>query len=305
MSWRINILVIFLLNCSCQNKVPATQVISEHNYLIEANELITLIDSPNIKILDFRTLEEYNKGHIKGSLHITRKDIEDANFPYSGMMANQIQIENLFSRLGIGSNDTIVVYDNKGMCEASRLWWILYNFNFHRVKMLNGGWTAWENLDGEMTRDRPIVSPTNFRFLNKPSMAYYITKDELSTLLENNVLIIDSRTFDEYSGLQKKNGAFRAGRIPNSIHIDWAESINFTGDQRLKSIEELKNVYDLENIKNKDLIILYCHSGVRSAHTTFVITQLLGFENVKNYDGSWVEWSYFNHLPIENDTYLN
>ena len=102
----------------------------------------------------------------------------------------------------------------------------------------------------------------------------------------------------------KKKGAAKGGRIPKSVHIDWAEAFNYSGDKRIKPVEELKIIYNKLNIKKNDPIIVYCHSGVRSAHTTFVLTQLLGYKNVKNYDGSWTEWSYFNDLPFKKDSVI-
>lgn len=134
-------------------------------------------------------------------------------------------------------------------------------------------------------------------------MKYAISKEEVVTALSKKIILVDTRSFDEFSGKQQKKGASKAGRIPNSIHIDWAEAINFHGNQKIKSVETLTEFYakKLKATKN-DSIILYCHSGVSSAHTTFVLTQLLGYKNVKNYDGSWTEWSYFNDLPFTNDS---
>jgi thiosulfate/3-mercaptopyruvate sulfurtransferase len=120
--------------------------------------------------------------------------------------------------------------------------------------------------------------------------------------LNTNVIVLDTRTIDEFSGKLRKKGATKAGTIPNSIHIDWAETINHNGKKRIKSIQDLENIYSKLHIKKDDPIIVYYHSGARSTHTTFVITQLLGYKNVKNYDCSWTKWSYFNDLPFESNS---
>jgi thiosulfate/3-mercaptopyruvate sulfurtransferase len=300
MNWRINLL-LFLLVWSCQNEKlkPISEV--KTTYLIEASELKLISNQPNIKILDFRNEKAYNKEHIKGALHISRADIEDNSYPYSGMMASQLQIENLFSKFGINTTDTVIVYDDKGLCEAARLWWILQNYNFNNIKLLHGGIKDWISINGITTSKKPKTTATDFKFLETSKMNYYITKEDVKNALNHNVTILDTRSIDEYTGKTHKDGAIKAGRIPNSMNIDWAENMNYTGDKRLKSVKDLENLYKKLNIKKTDSIILYCHSGVRSAHTTFVLTQLLGYENVKNYDGSWTEWSYFNELPFESD----
>jgi thiosulfate/3-mercaptopyruvate sulfurtransferase len=210
----------------------------------------------------------------------------------------------LFGNLGIKTDDTIIVYDDNGLCEASRLWWILQNYDFKNIKMLHGGISAWKLNNGKVTTDLPEVNPSVFRLTENPSMKYYVSKEELREALSKDVLILDTRTEDEFSGQRQKKGAFKSGRLPNSIHIDWAEAVNYNGDMRIKPLQELENIYKKLNIKKDDPIIVYCHSGVRSAHTTFVLTQLLGYKNVKNYDGSWTERSYFNDLPFESDSII-
>ena len=302
MNWRINILLLALFFLSCQKEKKKTVNDLEDGYLIEVAGLKEIINQKNIKLLDFRKKEVYDKEHIVGALNIWRIDIEDATYPYSGIMASKTQIESLFGKLGINTNDTIIIYDDNGLCEASRLWWILQNYDFKNIKMLHGGILEWKSNNGRVTTNIPEVTATEFKLAKNPKMRYYVSKEQVNKALNTNVVVLDTRTIDEFSGKNQKKGAYKRGRIPNSVHIDWTETINYGGDKRIKSLQELEIIYSKLNINKNDSIILYCHSGVRSAHTTFVLTQLLGFNNVKNYDGSWVEWSYFNDLPIERDS---
>lgn len=302
MHLRINLLffLVFLFGC---NKTKLSEI--EPNYLIEAKELKLIVNKQNIKIIDFRKEDFYIREHINGAIHMWRDDIENFSYPYKGMMPSKENIEKLFGSLGITNADTIIVYDNKGMCEGTRLWWILQKYNFKNIKILHGGIEAWKSINGIVNNKIVKMQTTSFKLPKTQNLQYSISKDEILKELNNKTVIIDTRTLDEFSGKQQKNGAFKPGRIPKSIHIDWANAINYEGDKKLKSLKDLSKIYQKKlNIKKNDLIILYCHSGVRSAHTTFVLTQLLGYKNVKNYDGSWIEWSYYNDLPYLNETLI-
>ena len=294
--------MLFLLIISaCKHEKANDFEKVEATYLIEANELKGIAQQPNIKIIDFRKKEIYENEHIVGALNIWRTDIEDSSYPYSGIMASKTQIESLFGQLGITTDDTLIVYDDNGLCEASRLWWILQNYDFKNIKLLHGGISEWKSNNGQVTTEIPKVNTAIFKLNKDPKMQYYVSKEQVSDALNSNVVILDTRTSEEFSGKRQKKGATKAGRIPNSIHIDWAQTINYNGNKHLKSLKELEIIYSELNIKKNDSIIVYCHSGVRSAHTTFVLTQLLGYKHVKNYDGSWTEWSYFNDLPINGN----
>jgi len=309
MNWRISLMLLLFAFTACKedvkNKVDSIKndnEITQSKYLIEADELLKISKEPNIKILDFRKPEFYATGHIEDALNIWRTDIEDTSYPYSGMMPDREQIENLFSRLGINTSDTVVVYDDNALVDSSRLWWILQNYDFTNVRLLNGGISAWKANDGNISTETPIVNKGEFKLTDTPSMKYYISKDEMIIAVANNKLILDTRTNDEFSGKRQKAGAAKGGRIPNSILIDWAEAVNYNGNKKIKSTKDLVKIYSKLAATKKDIIIPYCHSGVRSAHTTFVLTQVLGYKNVKNYDGSWTEWSHFNDLAFEQDS---
>lgn len=286
-------LVLLLVSCT-KNEVPK-------EYLIGIKEFKELSKKSNVKIIDFRKLAAYTDGHIKNSIHIWRSDIEDDSFPYGGMKASKKQLETLFSKLGIDTKDTLLIFDDKGLCDAARLWWVLQYYNFTNVKLLDGGLSALKRAKIPLTTDESKVTTTNFSFSTEVNTAYYASRIQLKRAVKKGAIIIDTRTTDEYLGNVLKKGAFVKGKIPTSQLLDWANSINYSGDQKIKTSLELEEIYAKIGAKKSDTIYVYCHSGVRSAHTTFVLTQRLGYKHVLNYDGSWTEWSYYKNLPLKKD----
>lgn len=301
---RGQLLIVFCLSffiLSCERSSEADLILSQNeNYLIEFDQLQKVIDYEDVKIIDFRRSKQYQQDHIPGALNIWRSDIRSNSFPYGGMKASKEEVELLFSNLGINHGDWIVIYDDMGLCDAARLWWLLQIYNYKKVQLVNGTYASWK-AKHETTSAIPKIHQTDFKFKGTPDYAKYIAKKDVQSSIGKRI-ILDTRTADEFSGKRQKKGAFKGGRIPTSIRIDWAAAINYNGDRKMKTIEELREVYK-DVLKHKeDTIITYCQSGTRSAHTTFVLTQLLGMKHVKNYDGSWIEWSYFNDLPFEKDS---
>lgn len=292
------ITVLITLAVGCKHSVDKTDVAFKHNPLIEADELTNMVNEDSVVVIDMRKKEEYQKGHIPGSVNIWRTDIQTDTLPYSGMISSKKQMETLLGNLGISNNHFLVIYDDKSSCDAARLWWALDFYGFDRTALLHGGIKAWSRV-GQLTQTATQRSYKNFSFPENYSSSRFVDLEALKTQHNHtNMVIIDSRSIEEYNGYYKKTGAYDSGRIPGSIHIDWASNVDMES-QRFKNINDIRANYSM--IDSLATIAVYCHSGVRSAHTTFVLTQLLGYKNVKNYDGSWTEWSY-HKLPLERET---
>lgn len=317
MTWKTSLfLALALIVFSCQDKGKPVRVSADADttaqhkeysgttHLIEADALREILGQPNIKIVHFGREKEYNLGHIKRSVNIWRSDIEDASYPYKGMICSKEQLESLFSAKGISNHDMVIIYDNVASCDAARLWWVLKNYGFENLKILNGGLTAWNEMGGELTTEATITQASEFKLPEISPMSLYVNKEEMLTFVNeiNPPVIFDTRTVNEYSGAQQKSGAKTAGRIPGSLLMDWADCVNYSGDKKFKSIKELEKIYAQVIPDKNQAVVAYCHSGVRSAHTTFVLTELLGYKNVKNYDGSWTEWSHFENYPKTKDS---
>lgn len=306
MNWKISTFIfLFILGVSCKQQEESPKennaiIHVQKTPLVEAEVLKSNLDNLEYTIVDFRKPEQFKKGHLPNAINIWRNDIENPDSPYKGVIASKEQLEKLFSKLSIKNEDTLLIYDDRGLCDAARLWWVLNTYNFTKVKLLNGGLRAWQKAGGQLTTAIPTRGHSNFKLSAKNEMLFYTTKEEIKH--KPNWILIDARTHDEFSGKRQKLGASTAGRIPNSRFLDWSETVDYEGTMRFKSLEELAQLYNKLGVAKNDTIVTYCHTGVRSAHTTFVLTQLLGYKNVKNYDGSWVEWSYYNDLPIKKDS---
>lgn len=260
--------------------------------------------SEDVVLFQISKKEKFDKEHITGAFQLWRPDYENrSDYPYGGMMAKQEDIEVLLSQYGVESQTQIILYDTKGNVDAARFWWILRLYGHDKVAMIDGGIKAWklEGLTTEcLSTKRPKQSHYHFEGESmKNRLASF--EDVQSALRDTNVIFLDTRELEEHEGkpyLDKgklykfKKGAALAGCIPESKFLNWSDAVDLKGDHRIKSIKDLKYNFDRAGVRQNKKIITYCQSGVRSAHTTFVLTELLGFPDVLNYDGSWIEWSY-------------
>ncbi|NQY05134.1 MAG: sulfurtransferase [Flavobacteriaceae bacterium] len=306
MNWKTNIITIIVLFFVSCGKEKETETIEKETKsfsgLVHTADLDREFDGSSIKFIDFSNKETYLKAHLPDAIHLTRADIETTSYPYKGMRIEKKDLEKLLSNLGIKNEDTIIVYDDNSSVNAARFWWVMKSYGFDNIAILNGGIKAWENDNRFTSNSTPKQEKSDFIFPEQEFTGLATKKDVTASLNNANAYIIDTRTADEYSGKRQKKGAFRAGRIPKSTFIDWVNAIDYEDSQLFKSKAELEKIYNTKGWSTDHEIIAYCHTGVRSAHTYFVLTELLGYKNVKNYDGSWSEWSYFNDLPISKDS---
>lgn len=287
------IAVVFLITACNRNPEPKAEKVeyASTECLVEAEELSESISS--YVLIDLRKPEEFKTGHIPNALNVWRNQITDTSFAYGGMMPTKPQVESLLSELGIVPADTIVIYDDKAECDAARLWWILKFYGHQNIKLLNGGLTAWETAGGQISSDSIQTQLTEYRFTDTPdSTILSLISDVELALTDSEIIVLDTRGDSEYSGEEHKNGAARPGRIDGSQNLDWAMAVDYNGTKKFLPADQLQEMYASIGIDGSKPVITYCHTGVRSAHTLFVLTELLGYRNIKNYDGSWTEWSH-------------
>ena len=307
----VAVIAVVLGSCS-ESDAPAdgreirTEYPTEYHsrqYLMETQELLELMSTDtNVIVIDIRSQDKYLAGHISGAINAWRPALRDHSMPYGGMIASRVQTEMLFDSLGITNTNKIVIYDAKGGSDAARLWWMLQIYGHKNNVVLNGGLVKWE-LEGNVLDTVQAVYPSSgFKFQGVGDPKLYVAYwDVEEAIADPNTIIVDTRSLDEYTGASQQNGASRAGHIPTAILFDWGNSVNMDKDHSLKSPKDLLYMLDSLGITADKNIITYCHSGVRSSHVAFVLSELLGFEHVRNYDGSWTEWSYLEELPIESD----
>lgn len=303
--------LMLVAGCSSSQQATSNQdyvPISERGYahpesLISAKKLKDVKDQENVVVFDFRSKTKYHTGHIPGAVQIYRSDEENSDHKFGGMRATPEQMEEMLQTKGVNNGDTIVIYDDRGDYDGARMWWILTMYGYDKVKLLDGGIVRWKALDYDTNLTGPDVKQGNFEFdkakINKEKWLAKV-EDVKQAIDEQETLILDTRTREEYTG--EKTYTDRAGRIPGATWIEWKEAVNggkSKGPRTFKTAQELKEIYQAKGVTDSKEIIPYCQSAVRSSHSTFVLTQLLGYDEVRNYDESWIGWSARKELPIE------
>jgi len=244
----------------------------------------------------------YAEAHIPGAIGFDwKKDLQDQ---VKRDFLGPAEFGELFGGRGISNDHTIVLYGDRNNWFAAYTYWYLKYYGHDNVRLMNGPREKWISEGRPTATDVPAYDGQTFnaREGDESIRAY---RDEVLAALDSNTSLVDVRSPQEYSGEliamagYEQEGAQRAGHIPGAASVPWAQAVKEDGT--FKDADELRQLYSDKGVVNGNPIIAYCRIGERSAHTWFVLHELLGQDDVKNYDGSWTEWGNMVAVPIEKD----
>jgi thiosulfate/3-mercaptopyruvate sulfurtransferase len=262
------------------------------------------LNNKSFKVIevDYDPENAYRQGHLQGASLIWWK--RDINDPITRDIISKSQFEDLLSRNGITAQSEVILYGDFNNWFAAFVFWIFKYYGHENVKIMNGGRKKWEIENRSYTKDEPQIQKTSYvaQPPNEGLRAYLF--DVRRALDKKDTVLVDVRSPKEFSGEitapaeYPMEHAQRGGHIPNANNIPWASAVNDT-DGTFKSVEDLKKIYETKGVTPDKDVICYCRIGERSSHTWFVLKYLLGYPQVRNYDGSWTEWGNMIGNPIE------
>ncbi len=260
--------------------------------------------SNSIKIVevDYDPENAYRQGHIQNASLIWWK--RDINDPVTRDIVSKSQFEELMSRNGITTDSEVILYGDFNNWFAAFVFWIFKYYGHEKVKIMNGGRKKWEMEKRPYTKEEPQIQKTKYvsQPPNEGVRAYLF--DVRRSLDRKDTVLVDVRSPKEFSGEitappeYPMEHAQRGGHIPRANNIPWATAVNDI-DGTFKTVEELKKNYETKGVTPDKDVICYCRIGERSSHSWFVLKYLLGYPQVRNYDGSWTEWGNMIGNPIE------
>jgi thiosulfate/3-mercaptopyruvate sulfurtransferase len=283
------------------DSAPKLAAYAHPERLVTTDWLAEHLGSPGLAVVESdEDVLLYETGHIPGAVKVDWHT--ELNDPVARDYVDGEGFARLMSAKGIARDDTVVIYGDKSNWWAAYALWVFTLFGHEDVRLLDGGRVRWEAEGREMTTDRPSPAPTDYPVVERRDAPIRAFKEEVLGHLGKPM--IDVRSPEEYTGERThmpsypEEGALRGGHIPGAASVPWAQAVNEDGT--FKSADELRAIYEKEvGLKPTDDVVAYCRIGERSSHTWFVLKYLLGFDNVKNYDGSWTEWGNLVGAPVE------
>lgn len=273
------------------------------DFLVSTQWVADHLNDPNIRVVESdEDILLYDQGHVPGAVMIDwQQDLNDrVRRDYLGKEG----FEALLSSKGIGTDTTVVFYGDKNNWWACYALWVFQLFGHKNLKIMNGGRKKWIDEGRPLSKEVPDYPRADYKAQERTDYKIRAFRDQVLTHVNAQAPLVDVRSPKEYTGellhmeAYPQEGALRGGHIPGAKNIPWAKAVNEDGT--FKSVEELKQLYEVENGYGPDQnIIAYCRIGERSSLTWFVLTYLLGYPNVRNYDGSWTEWGNLVGAPIE------
>jgi len=267
--------------------------------LVETEWLATKGGSSKLRLIDYgRKVVDYQAGHIPGAVFIDRKAVWDKVNGIPGMLPSVETIVVELEKAGINNDNVVLIYDGSGGLWASRLFWALEYLGHRNVHILNGGWNKW--LQEKRSVQLASHVPPRGNFIPHVQYDLLATEDWILGNLGNpDVQIIDTRSPKEYAGEDVR--AARGGHIPAAVNINWISNLTPNDSKTFLIEKELAELYESMKISKNKTIATLCQTGVRGAHTYFVL-KLLGYPKVKLYDGSWAEWGNDWKAPVISET---
>jgi thiosulfate/3-mercaptopyruvate sulfurtransferase len=243
----------------------------------------------------------YEEGHIPGAVKLHwRDDLQDT---VRRDLVDRADFERLLGERGIGNDATVVLYGDKNNWFAAYAYWYLKIYGHADVRILDGGRQKWIDEGRELTTAAPAVQPATYTARERDESIRVYRDDVLAGLGRDGRALVDVRSPQEYAGEllappgYEQEGASRGGHIPTAQSVPWAQAVR--DDGTFKPAGELRELYGGKGVTPDKEVLAYCRIGERSAHTWFVLRELLGYDNVRNYDGSWTEWGNLVDVPIE------
>ena len=283
---------------SCNSDAGETaEVAFATDVLVDTEWIEAHAADPSLRVLEVGgNANAFGEGHLPGAAFVSMRSLSNPDDPIGGQIATAAQVSAALSNVGLGRDQTVVLYDRRNNLQAARAYWVLKYYQHADVRIYNGGTPKWTEDGQVMSTVMVEYEPSDYQ-AGPPDPEIRTTWQYVVDHTDDPAtLFCDTRGPEEYLGRDVR--AERGGRIPGSINVEWTAAVNANGT--FKSSEELAALYGGAGFTPDKQIITYCQSGVRGAHTWFVLSELLGYPSVRNYDGSWVEYGNNPESPVEN-----
>ncbi len=272
--------------------------------LVDTDWVAAHLKDANVRVVESNEDQLlYPSGHIPGAVQVDWA--ADLNDQVRRDYLDKAGFDRLMSKIGVTKDTSVVFYGDKNNWWATYAYWIFQLFGHTNARVMDGGRLKWEKEGRELTRDVPSYPATSYSAPERDDKTIRAFKDQVLAHQAAKKAMVDVRSPQEYSGERThmaeypQEGVLRGGHIPGAKSVPWARAAN-PEDGTFKSADELRAIYETEQgLKPTDDVIAYCRIGERSSHTWFVLTNLLGYKNVRNYDGSWTEWGNSVGVPVE------
>jgi thiosulfate/3-mercaptopyruvate sulfurtransferase len=296
---------VFLSACAVsgvQSEVTIDDVVTEGyarpEVLVDTVWVLQHLDDDNVRLLDVSAeADTFEAGHLPGAQYVDWKtDLTNPDDPVRGQVLSRDGLSVVLSKLGVENDDTVVFYDDTSNLFAARAYWVLKYYQHDDVRIYNGGTKKWEADGEELTAEVATVAASEYQAGEPDPSIRTNWQYVVDHVDDSSTLFCDTRGPKEYAGTDVRSE--RGGHIPGAINVEWSNAVN--PDGTFRDAASLAELYSKAGFDPDKEIITYCQTGVRGAHTWFVLRELLGYPNVRNYDGSWEEYGNDSDSLIES-----